>query len=96
MENRSNIGQGVVKRSWPYYSQKFLIAQGFSKQKFRSEAVIEAKIFRISRTKKSVKKSAKERSNDHDRFILGYSLVSKNSPKKLQVSILYTRDEISN
>ncbi len=33
--------------------------------------------------KKSVKKSAKERSNGHDRFILGYWLVSKDSTKKI-------------
>ena len=31
--------------------------------------------------KKSVKKSAKERSNGHGRFILGCSLVSKDTPK---------------
>ncbi len=35
-----------------------------------------------SPTKKSVDKSAKERSNVHDRFILGYSFLSKDSPKK--------------
>ncbi len=31
-----------------------------------------------------VKKSAKERSNCHDRFLLGYSLVSKVSPKNIR------------
>ncbi len=87
MENRSKIGQGVVKESLSYSSRKFLIILGFTNKIYRSLAVTEAKICMIyvrllsKPDKKSVKKSVKERSNGHDPFILGYSFVSKDAPK---------------
>ncbi len=66
----------------PYYSR-------IHHKKNSSLAAIEATIFMNHERciwskpeEKSVKKSAKERSNGHDRFLLGYLLVSKDSPKK--------------
>ena len=40
---------------------------------------------------KAGQKSVKERSNGHDRFILGYLLVYKDSPKKIFSSLSFTQ-----